>query len=146
MGSGILGTRATWVADVNLILQIVLLIILTIGAFQARRGRLDVHHKLMTAAVTINAVAIIAIMNPSFFRVLPFALRNPGAPGPTVMWPHAAIGAVAELMGAYLVIRLKLDPSRISRLGSLKWVMVITLLLWAVALAIGIAMYFVWYV
>ena len=85
MGSGILGTQATLVADVNLILQIIILMVLTIGAFQARRGRIDVHHKLMTAAVIINAVAIMAIMNPSFFRVLPFAWRNPRAPGPTVM-------------------------------------------------------------
>lgn len=145
MGSGILGTRATLVADINLILQIVILMMLTIGAFQARRGRLDAHHRLMTAAVIINGVAIIAIMNPSFFRVLPFALRNPGAPGPTVMWPHVAVGALAELMGAYVVIRLNLDPSRISRLGNLKWIMVITFLLWIVALAVGITVYYVWH-
>ena len=145
MGFGILGTRATLVADINLILQTVILMMLTIGAFQARKGRLDVHHRLMTAAVIINGVAIIAIMNPSFFRVLPFALRNPEAPGPTVMWPHIAIGALAELMGAYVIIRLNLDPSRISRLGNLKWIMVITFLLWIVALAVGITVYYVWH-
>jgi hypothetical protein len=133
------------VADINLILQIVILVVLTIGAFQARRGRIDAHHALMTAAVVVNAVAIIAIMNPAFFRVLPFALRNPGARGPTVMWPHAALGAVAELMGVYLVIRLKLDPARASDLGGLRRVMVVTLLLWTAALVAGIAMYFVWY-
>jgi uncharacterized membrane protein YozB (DUF420 family) len=146
MSSGILGTQATLVADVNLILQIIVLIGLTIGAFQARRGRLGAHRKLMTAAVIINAVAIIAIMNPSFFRVFPFALRHPGAPGPTVMWPHAAIGALAELMGAYIIIRLNLDPSRLARLGSLKLLMLITLLLWIVALVVGIAVYYVWHV
>jgi len=145
MGSGILGTRATLVADINLILQIVILMMLTIGAFQAKKGRLDVHHKLMTAAVIINGVAIMAIMNPSFFRVLPFALRNPGAPGPTVMWPHVAIGTLAELMGAYVIIRLNLDPSRTSRLGNLKWIMVITFLLWIAALAVGFTVYYVWH-
>ena len=62
------------------------------------------------------------------------------------MWPHAAIGALAELMGAYIIIRLNLDPSRISRLGSLKLLMLITLLLWIVALVVGIAVYYVWHV
>ena len=85
-------------------------------------------------------------MNPSFFRALPYSLRNPGATGPTVMWPHITFGALAELMGAYLVIRLKLDPDRASNLGSLKWVMVITLLLWVLALIGGIVVYFVWHV
>lgn len=146
MSSGILGTRATLVADVNLILQIVLLATLSIGAFQARRGRINSHHNLMTTAVVFNAVAIIAVMNPSFFRALPYSLRNPGAPGPTVMWPHIALGALAELTGAYLVIRLKLDPERATNLGSLKWVMVITLLLWVLALMGGITVYFVWHV
>ncbi len=146
MSSGILGTRATLIADINLILQIVLLAILSIGAFQARRGQVNSHHNLMTTAVILNAVAIVAIMNPSFFRALPYSLRNPGALGPTVMWPHITIGALAELMGAYLVIRLKLDPERASTLGSLKWVMVITLLLWVLALMGGIIVYFVWHV
>jgi uncharacterized membrane protein YozB (DUF420 family) len=146
VGSGILGTGATLVANINLILQIVILVVLTIGAFQARRGRLDAHHTLMTAAVIINAVLIIAIMNPSFFRILPFALDYPGAPGPKVMWPHVALGAVAELLGAYLVIRLKLDPSRASDLGNLRRVMVVTLLLWTTALVVGIAVYIVLHV
>jgi uncharacterized membrane protein YozB (DUF420 family) len=143
MSSGILGTRATLVADINLLVQIALFFILVIAAFQARRRRYDSHLKLMRAAVIINAVAIVAVMNPSFFRVLPFAVRNPGAPGPTVMWPHVALGAVAELMGAYLIIRLGLEPASAPRL---RGVMALTLILWLAALAVGVTLYYVWYV
>ncbi len=146
MSTGILGTRAGLVADVNLILQIAILIVLTLGAVQAKRRHFDAHHTLMTAAVIANAVLIIAIMNPSFFRVVPFALRNPSDPRPRVMWPHVAIGALAELMGIYIIVRMKLETSRPSRATNIKWVMGITLVLWIVALAIGITLYFVWYV
>jgi hypothetical protein len=143
MGSGILGTRATLVADVNLLVQIALFFILVIAAWQGRNRRYDTHLKLMRVAVIINAVAIIAVMNPSFFRVLPFAVRHPDAPGPTVMWPHVALGGVAELMGAYLVIRLGVDPSSGPRLRRM---MALTLVLWLAALVVGFALYYVWHV
>ena len=146
MGSGILGTKATLFADINLILQVILLAMLVFAAWEARRGKVGRHHGIMTAAVVINAAAIVAVMNPAFFRVLPFAVRNPGAPGPTVMWPHVALGAVAELLGAYVVIRLRLDPMRVSRLGTLKSVMIATFALWTAALLMGIAVYYVWHV
>jgi len=145
MSTGILGTRAGLVADINLILQIAILLVLTIGIFQAKRRNFNVHRTLMTAVVIANAVLIVAIMNPSFFRVLPFALRHPGAPGPTVLWPHILIGTLAELMGIYIVLSMKLEMPKSLRIRNTKWLMRITFFLWAVALAVGIAMYFVWY-
>ncbi len=146
MSTGILGTRAGLVADINLILQIAILIVLLMGCFQARRRNFSAHGRLMTAAVIANTIAIIAIMNPAFFRILPVAIRNPEAQRPTMLWPHAAIGALAELMGIYIVILMKLETSRPPRLRNIKWRMRITLLLWIVALAMGIALYFVRYV
>jgi len=143
MSSGILGTRATLVADINLLVQIALAVILVVAAVQARNRRYDSHRNLMRIAVVANAVAIVAVMNPSFFRVLPFAVRNASAPGPTVMWPHALLGAVAEMMGAYLVVRLGLEPASAPRLR--RW-MALTLVLWLAALAVGLVLYYVWYV
>jgi hypothetical protein len=143
MSSGILGTRATLVADINLLVQIALFVILVYAAWQGSNRRHDSHLRWMRTAVIINAVAIVAVMNPSFFRVLPFAVRNPDAPGPTAMWPHVALGVVAELMGTYVVIRLGLDPASAPRL---KRTMIVTLLLWLAALAVGLGLYYVWYV
>jgi hypothetical protein len=145
MPRGLLGTRATLVADLNLILQIIVLVVLTASALQARRRGLRTHRTLTSIAVVLNAVLIIAIMNPSFFRILPFALRNPGAPVPTWLWPHVLIGALAELIGVYLVVSTNLNwdaatlggPVR-RRMRNLTRLM---LVLWALTLAIGLVIY-----
>ena len=51
MGTGILGTRATLVADANLILQVVMLAVLLFAVWQAKRGNLQLHCTLMTTVV-----------------------------------------------------------------------------------------------
>jgi uncharacterized membrane protein YozB (DUF420 family) len=145
MPRGLLGTRATLVADINLILQVIILIVLIISVFQARRRGLGVRRTMTSLAVALNAVLIIAIMNPSFFRILPFALRNPGAPVPTWLWPHFFMGATAELIGVYLIVSTNLDwdsstsggPVR-RRMRGLARSM---LLLWVLALAFGLVVY-----
>ncbi|MGB9879479.1 MAG: DUF420 domain-containing protein [Anaerolineae bacterium] len=142
MGSGIFGTKATLIADINLISQVVILAILAIGVFQAKARKFQAHHTLMTVAVVANAALIVAIMNPSFFRILPFALRNPGADKPTVLWPHMLLGAVAELLGVYIVLATNTGRSDKQRF---KWLMRITFFLWVLALIAGIVLYFVWY-
>jgi hypothetical protein len=146
MSTGILGTRAGLVADVNLIAQIVILLLLSVGALQARSKHFDWHHGTMIAAVIVNAAAIVFIMNPSFFRLLPYALRNPGAAGPVIMLPHAAIGALAELLGIYIIARTPRNPSALSGWPSMKRTMIVTLLLWLVALSGGIWLYISRYV
>ena len=145
MNIGILGTRASWAADVNLIAQVVLLAVLVAGVIRAKRRNLDVHHTWMRAVVVVNAVLIIAIMNPSFFRLLPSAVRNPGAVERVPVWPHVLIGALAELLGIYAVLWIKTDVPESLRVRNIKWLMRITFLLWAVALVGGIVLYFVWY-
>jgi uncharacterized membrane protein YozB (DUF420 family) len=145
MPRGLLGTRATLVADINLILQIIVLIVLIVSTLQARRRGLSTRRTLTMIAVMLNAFLIVAIMNPSFFRILPFALRNPGAPVPTWLWPHVVLGASAELIGVYLIVSSNLDwdsstsggPVR-RRMRNLARFM---LLLWALALAVGLVIY-----
>ncbi|MGQ9494102.1 MAG: DUF420 domain-containing protein [Anaerolineae bacterium] len=145
MSSGILGTRANLIADINLILQVVILVILIVGASQAKRRNFQIHHVWMTVAVVANAVLIVAIMNPSLFRILPFALRNPGADKPTALWPHMLLGAVAELLGVYIVLSGNMGQPDALRRRNLKWLMRITFLLWVLALVAGIVLYKVWY-
>jgi uncharacterized membrane protein YozB (DUF420 family) len=145
MPRGLLGTRATLVADLNLILQIIILVVLTASALQARRRGLRAHRTLTIFVVVLNAVLIIAIMNPSFFRILPFALRNPRAPVPIWLWPHVLIGALAELIGVYLVVSTNLNWDAASLGGSVRRRMRnlarFMLLLWALALVIGLVIY-----
>lgn len=142
MSTGILGTRAGLVADVNLILQITLLVTLCVGALQARRGRLDIHQRLMTAAVIANAAAIVFIMNPSFFRALPLALQDTRSGQSLAMWGHMIVGLLAELLGVYLVIRGNAAPAG---WPNMQRTMIVTWLLWVAAALGGIFLYLVRY-
>jgi len=145
MSTGILGTRAGFVADVNLILQITLLVTLCIGALQARRGKPDAHQRLMTVAVIANAAAIVFVMNPSFFRALPLALQDATSARSWTMWPHMVVGLLAELLGVYVVIRGNVAATAPSGWPNMKSTMIITWLLWVAAVLGGIVLYFVWY-
>jgi uncharacterized membrane protein YozB (DUF420 family) len=143
MGRGLLGTRANVVADVNLLLQGAILIVLLVGLLRSRTRGLGAFRALMSAAVALNAVLIIAIMNPAFFRILPFALSNPLAPTPVLLWPHVAIGITAELIGVYLAVSGNLERDPGPDAGRRKPVALVGILLflWASALAVGIAVY-----
>jgi hypothetical protein len=146
MSRGLLGTRATLVADINLILQIVILIVLVLGTFRARRRGVRAGRTWLSIAVVCNAVLIIAVMNPSFFRILPFALDYPLAPVPKLLWPHVLMGSVAGLIGVSLAVSTNLDWGRSWQVGRLKWTTrsawYIMLLLWSLALVIGLVVYF----
>jgi len=146
VNSGFLGTRANWAADLNLIAQIILLLVLVAGRVQAKRRQLNTHHTWMTAVVAVNAVLVIAIMNPELFRLLPSIWGNLDVPERVMPLPHALVGALAELMGLYAVLWIRMDLPESMRPRSVKWFMRITFLLWALALVGGIALYWVWYV
>jgi uncharacterized membrane protein YozB (DUF420 family) len=145
MSTELFGTRAGLVADLNLAVQVILLVAVSFGALQARRGRSDTHEALMTGAVVVNAAAIILVMNPSFFRALPSALRDPGTLRSMLLWPHMVSGALAELLGVYAVIRTRVVPSGPAGWRGAKATMTITWLLWVLAAAVGVGLYVVWY-
>ncbi len=142
---GLLGTRATVVSDINLILQITILFVLLAVTVRARKRGLSTQRALLAVAVTLNVVLLIAVMNPSFFRIFPFAVRNPGAPVPRLLWPHVLVGIVAELTGVYLIASGELDSGSTMRLGPFRWtprrVLGVMLFLWTLALIVGIAIY-----
>jgi hypothetical protein len=146
MGTGILGTRATLVADANLILQITMLIVVCLAVSQAKRRSFKLHCTLMTIVVVANAAAIIGIMNPAFFRSLPFALRDPWARRPMALWPHVMAGTLAQVMGVYVVIAMRKAGFRSTAPSHhLKWAMRITALLWTASLTAGAMLYYVRY-
>jgi uncharacterized membrane protein YozB (DUF420 family) len=144
-GSGFLGTRASWAADLNLIAQVVLLLVLVAGILRAKKHDYTSHHGWMTAVVLANAALIVAIMNPSFFRALPLALVD-AAIKPKMVLPHFVVGVLAELTGLYAVIGVKMDLPDTWRVRNTKRFMRITAVLWTIALVGGIVLYVVWYV
>lgn len=143
-GRGFLGTQASWAADLNLIAQVVLLVLLTVAVLRAKKGDLATHHTWMTVVVIVNAVLIVAVMNPTFFRVLPAALSDP-ALEPKMMLPHLLVGGLAELLGLYAVVAVRMDLPLGSQAHSQRRFMRVLAILWTLALVGGIALYALWY-
>lgn len=146
--NGFLGTNATRTADFNLLLQLAMASALTIGMVLARRKRFRAHGWTQSTVLILNLVAIATVMAPSFHRNV--LLRPPGAPGsayyavPTV---HAALGALAEVLGLYVVLvaGTRILPARL-RFQNYKLWMRSTLGLWWAVVVLGVATYYVWYV
>ena len=143
-GRGFLGTQASWAADLNLLAQIALLVLLILAVLRVKKGDLATHHTWMTAVVIINAVLIVAVMNPTFFRVLPAAIRDPSLK-PRMMLPHFLVGTLAELLGLYAVVAVRMDLPLTLQVRSQKRLMRILAVLWTLSLVGGIALYVWWY-
>ena len=95
-GRGFLGTNASVLADLSLILGILVAITLTIGMLLAVLKRYNAHRWVQTIAVTINVVQVLTIMVGSFLKS--------AAPGIPVIVLSAR--SYAEMCGAGLAKEL----------------------------------------
>jgi plastocyanin/uncharacterized membrane protein YozB (DUF420 family) len=146
--SGPLGTGATLGADINLIVQIVMGLMLLVGFALARRRNFRAHKYCQTSVMLLNLVMIALIMYPAFDRQvepqLPDGLKDSYF---LVAALHAGLGAIAELLGLYIVLvaATNLLP-RSLRFKRFKPWMRTELALWWIVLIIGIGTYYVWYI
>jgi uncharacterized membrane protein YozB (DUF420 family) len=134
---GFLGTRAIWLSDVNLILQIVILAILILGINFAKKERIVEHGRVMTFAVALNAVLIVFIMIPSLIGNMNTIMTGLYTAGVLITLGHAILGGIAETLGAILVFR---------KFGKVKTWMRIEALVWFVAVILGLSFYAYYYV
>jgi uncharacterized membrane protein YozB (DUF420 family) len=144
---GFLGTPASFRADLNLIVQIVLGLALLAGAYLARIKRYRAHGICMTSVLLLNLVAIAGVMWPSFDTlVLPRLSGHLHKRYLEVAMVHGVLGGEAELLGLYilLVAGTNIVPEAL-RFRRWKLWMRVELLLWIVVLAGGIGTYIVWY-
>jgi plastocyanin len=144
---GFLGTGATFRADLNLIVQVMMGLALLCGMGLARRQRFEAHKYCQSAVMLLNLVMIALIMAPAFRRQvgpqIPAGLTDSYY---AVATTHAALGAVAELLGLYIVLvaatRLLPEPLRFRRYKP--W-MRAELALWWVVVLLGLGTYYFWY-
>src|SRR3990172_4572502 len=136
----LLGTRLA--ADVNLAAQIVLLVGLWIGFYFARTGQVTRHASMQTTMVMANLFFILFVMVPSFYQYVILGGTTGGIVA-RLMLIHGLLGLVAQLMGVYLVLRMrtKLIPARfrVRNFISMMWW---TLGLWTVIFVLGIGIYY----
>jgi uncharacterized membrane protein YozB (DUF420 family) len=144
---GFLGTHAAFGADMNLVIQIAMGAALIMGAFLARRKRYTAHGVCQSAVLVLNLLPVALEMWPSFrLQVLPHLSKHLGKRYYMIASVHGALGAIAELLGLYIVLAVGTNVLPQSwRFRRWKLWMRIELALWLFVLFMGIGTYFTWY-
>lgn len=147
---GFLGTDASLLADLNLLAYILILLpLMAVGYFYARKKMFEPQHKLaMTTITGLNWVLIGIVMISSFTdSVAPNVSSDFDQDFIYVPTIHAIVGLGAQLLATYLVARMWLENVLPESLlvKNIKLYMRITLGAWVFTAAFGILLYFTWY-
>jgi len=145
---GFLGTGATFAADLNLVVQLIMGTVLIVGTRLAQQKHYKAHGICQTTVLLLNLLMIGLVMWPSFRQQVRPALSkglHKWYYEAAIM--HAALGITAELMGLYIVLVAGTDvlPQRL-RFKRWKWWMRTELALWAIVVLSGVGTYWAWYV
>ena len=134
---GFLTSAAPYPADVNLLVQILVLLLLLCGTYLARSGRLRDHGRVMKTVLAIQLGALVFWMGPSL-------LRNIGALalgiGPMITVLHVVSGCLA------LVLSVSTASHKPLITRGLRGTMRTTLLAWILTVVLGFSFYLYYYV
>jgi hypothetical protein len=143
---GFLGTGASNTADINLIVQIVIVALLAAGWVIGRdKKKIRRHGQFMVAAVLVNAAEIALVMVPSLILGLGAITSNPLGPGSLISVTHSMIGTVAWLLGAYLSWVWGLKPATVECFKRKRLMKPVTYL-WLLAAVLGVGFYIYYYI
>lgn len=145
MSTGFFGTRAGLVADINLVAQGIMVLAILYGLIRVKQRAASTHCNIMTVLAVVNGILIIGIMNPSFFRALPAARHNLGAPANLLLLGHAGLGALAEILAIYVVIKTRSALLAPASLRSMLVMMRVTFVFWLLNALCGGLLYALWY-
>ena len=140
---GFLGRGAPFGADLNVLLQIGVGVLLLAGMGLARNGRYRAHGLCQSAGFVLALVMTLFWMAPAFHAIHADALGRAVANRVTIaVAAHVAVGTAAMLLGAWvlLVAGTPLVPSRLRFQNYKRWMRTL-LTLWWVAIVLGVAIY-----
>ena len=146
-GRGFLGTNASVLADISLILGILVALTLTTGMILAVMKRYNVHRWVQTTAVAINVAQVLTIMIASFFKS-----ATPGIPqrlGETYYYAalvHALLGLTTLLFGTFVALRGNELVPRALKFNNYKLFMRTAYSLYMLVTLLGIWVYATWYI
>jgi uncharacterized membrane protein YozB (DUF420 family) len=146
--NGFLGTGATFEADLNLVVQVVMGVALIAGSLLAKRKRYAAHGICQTTVLLLNLGMIGLVMWPSFQRqvrpALPEGLHRWYFAAATI---HALLGGTAELLGLYIVVvaGTRVLPQWLRFKDWKRW-MRAELMLWSIVVLTGVGTYYAWYI
>ena len=145
---GFLGTGATFGADLNLVIQLIMGAALIAGGLLAKQKRYRAHGICQTTVLLLNLLMIGLVMGPSFQQqvkpVLSKVLHKWYYEAAAI---HAVLGITAEVLGLYIVTVAGTDllPQWL-RFKNWKWWMRTELAVWTIVLLSGVGTYCAWYV
>jgi uncharacterized membrane protein YozB (DUF420 family) len=145
---GFLGTSATFGADLNLVVQLIMGTALIAGTLLAKHKCYRTHGICQTTVLLLNLLMIGLVMGPSFQQLVKPALSKGFHKWYyEVATIHGVLGIAAELLGLYIVAVAGTNvlPQWL-RFTNWKWWMRTELVLWAIVLLGGVSTYCTWYV
>ena len=143
--SGIFGTNAALITDVNLIMQIISFLLLLIGFVYKLKKKFKIHGFVMGTAILLHLIFFIIAMWPSFSLSFEFFTTSTSLSGVQAMWLHAVPGLIVLVLGLFLVIAWLLRISNIAACFKRKRLMDITFALWVISIIFGIVSYLCFY-
>jgi len=143
--SGIFGTSAVLITDVNLLLQVISFLFILVGLWFKIKGRFKNHGFAMGGAVILHLLSFLLAMGPAFMDGFGFFTTDIGFSGVQTMWVHAVTGAIALVLGIVIVLAWIVRVSDIAACTRRKRLMDVTVLLWLISLIFGIATYLNFY-
>ncbi|MGQ9468315.1 MAG: hypothetical protein ACUVTD_00560 [Nitrososphaerales archaeon] len=102
---GFLGTRAGLSADLNLIMQIIILAILIIGIGYAKKKNFLVHGRIQTVAVILQTILIFTVMLPSLIINFGIVLAELYLTGVLITILHIIFRGIAWILGVISIFR-----------------------------------------
>jgi uncharacterized membrane protein YozB (DUF420 family) len=127
-------------SQVNLVLQIAILILLSIGYMLKRRGNFLGHGRTMLLSLMLNIISFLLVMGPSLVGFSGFLEAEPLAYVSVITLLHAGFGTVAMILAMWVVASWRLRSSTEGCMQR-KNTMRITIILWTIALLLGIWVY-----
>ena len=144
---GFLGTSAPLSADIALVIEVAMALALVLGMLLARRQHYRAHACCQSAVVLLNVFVIAGVMVPSFrSQVAPKLPARLGRTFYAAATAHAAVGCIAELLSIYIVLAAGTNilPGKLRLVRYKPW-MRTALVIWWLALLLGVATYARWY-
>ena len=134
------------IADVNLVLQLLLVLGLTFGFYLARKGSIEAHRVNQTVWVLVNTALVVLVMVSSMQDVQLKGLADLGEARTGVTWLHALIGTCTAIAGLWLVLQMNDILPRRLHVAWWKNLMRLTLAGYWTSALLGLGAYYTWYV
>ena len=143
--SGIFSPNSALITDVNLLVQIISFLIITVAVRYKIEKKFKIHGMLMGFGIILHLIFFVVAMWPSFSGAFDFFTTSTSLLGVQTMWIHAIPGLITLILGLFVVLSWLLNISDISSCFKKKRIMDVTLLSWLTSLIFGIITYATFY-